>query len=145
MPGHHEGKNMLSTTARAAVAGTAVSLILAGGAGAAQAAVTPTPTSLTISVSSTGTSTVVQPIIGRLTAGTKVLPNQVVRLVAELAGTTTFKTLAYARTSAKGVAMFKVKPPKGKDLYKLVFNGNRLSTPNDAGSHSRTITVTVAK
>ena len=41
--------------------------------------------------------------------------------------------------------MFSIKPAKGRDNYKLIFNGSKKATPAYAGSHSATDTVTVSK
>jgi hypothetical protein len=121
--------------------------ILAAGlaAGPALAAPSAQRTTLTISTSSTGTSTVAQPVTGTLKAGTKALDGQVVRLVGRMNGATTFRNLGYAKTSASGVVTFSVKPPKGHDVYMLVYNGSHKTSPAYAGSHSRSVTVTVSK
>lgn len=136
---------MRSHARRTAAAGATAVAVLAGGWGTAFAASTPTPTTLTIKASTTGSSTVALPITGSLKAGTKGLGLQVVRLVGELAGATTFKTLGYVKTDPTGAVKFSVKPPKGKDVYELVYNGSKLTNPAYSGSHSKTVTVTVSK
>lgn len=124
-----------------------VSGALAAGLVAAPAlAATPAQhTTLSISTSSTGVSTTAQPITGTLKAGTKGLAKQVVRLVGRVNGSTKFQNLRYGTTNANGVVTFSIKPPKGHDVYELVYNGSHKTNPAYDGSHSRTVTVTVSK
>jgi hypothetical protein len=129
---------------RVLVATTAV-VALTGGAASAFATTPASPTSLTISTASTGTSTKPQTVTGTLKSGTKGLGGQVVRLVGRVAGSTSFKTLRYAKTTSTGAVTFTVTPPKGKDVYELVYNGSHKASPAYAGSHSKTVTVTVGK
>lgn len=104
----------------------------------------PTPTSLSIAVQTTnGTSTVVDPITGVLRAAGSPLGGQVVRLVGRLGGSTTYQTLGYARTTSMGRLTFDVKPPRGRDVYALVYNGSRATRPAYLGSHSVAVVVTV--
>jgi hypothetical protein len=132
-------------TARSLVVTAAATALLTGGVGSALATSTPTRTALTISAKSTGMSTVAQPVSGVLKAGTTPLGKQVVRLVGRLAGSTSFKTLRYGTTDAKGAVTFSVKPPKGHDVYELVYNGSHRSSPSYAGTHSNTLTITASK
>lgn len=136
---------MLSTVTRRTLVGATVVVIAATGAGSALAAPAAQKTTLTISSRTTGMSTVAQPIAGTLKAGGKTVAGQVVRLVGRLAGSTSFKTLRYGKTDANGVVTFSVKPPKGKDVYELVYNGSHKTSPSYDGSHSKTVTVTVSK
>lgn len=106
----------------------------------------PTKTSLSIAAkTTTGTSTVVDPISGVLSAAGTALPGQTVRLVGRVGGSSTYKTLAYARTSSAGKVTFNVKPPKGKDVYLLVYNGSRATRPAYVGSRSSAVTVNVLR
>ena len=106
----------------------------------------PTPTSLSIAIkTANGTSTVADPVTGVLGASGTRLAGQVVRLVGRVGGSTTYKTLGYARTTASGRVTFNVKPPRGRDVYALVYNGSRPTRPAYLGSHSPTVTVTVLR
>lgn len=134
---------MMSTTRSAAVAAIAAALLTAG-VGTASAAPAQ-PTTLGISTATTGISTAAQPINGVLKSGSAGVADQVVRLVGRVAGSTTFRTLRYGRTDKSGSVTFSVKPPKGRDVYELVYNGAHSATPAYAGSHSKTVTVTVSK
>ena len=126
------------------VGATAVAT-LAGGVGSALAAPAAQHTSLSISTPATGSSKTAQTITGTLTAGTTGLSGQVVRLVSRVAGSTSFKTIRYAKTVSGGTVTFSVTPPKGKDQYALVYNGSHKTSPAYTGSHSRTVTITVAR